>query len=414
MRLGTFYWLLISYVAVHCLVIIFYSHIDGVPLKNIVKSYYTALVPLTLYGLLMRYCHTRTIHPTVLALFFINLFVIPVSAIVAVKGFSFDPLQDLRISVNWLDADSALGAFRTIGPMAFIGSLAYWPAVRPGRARLLLAAMAILSLGSTAAAGGRLPLMCCIIAGAFFAIVRGKIWIALPFVVCAALVSAIITTRPDLFLSLPPLVERSLAPLNFSSASADELDQDLSGSNEWHKALRDQSLDYWLADTNSFWLGHGFKAWDASIPKDSDMGEVEIQHRLELAIQMGLTENMFSSITNIFGIVGLILYGGFLIHLCWLLYRGCRLAPIGTEARALCEFSLVSLLPYVLLAPFMGYIPGFDLIYWQLGVLAARSYLGRTEAGVAPVKQAEPEIPAFARPAFAQQTRGAQARLRLS
>jgi len=144
------------------------------------------------------------------------------------------------------------------------------------------------------------------------------------------------------------------------------------------------------------------------------MGEVEIQHRLELAIQMGLTENMFSSITNIFGIVGLILYGGFLIHLCWLLYRGCRLAPIGTEARALCEFSLVSLLPYVLLAPFMGYIPGFDLIYWQLGVLAARSYLGRTEAGVAPVKQAEPEIPAFARPAFAQQTRGAQARLRLS
>ena len=411
MRPGLFYWLLIGFVAVHCVVILFYSKIGGIPLKNIVKSYYQVLVPLILYGLLIRYCHVRTIHPTVRALFFINLFVFPVSAIVALKGWSFDPFEDYRIGISWLDADSALNSLKMFAPFVFIGSLAYWPAVRPGRARVLLAGMALFSLAGLAAAGGRLPLFCCILAGVFFAVARGKIWIAVPFVICAALVSAIITSRPDVFDSLPPLMQRSLSPLNFS-ISGDDSEDATTGSNEWHKALRDQSLEYWFYDTNSFWLGHGFKSWDPTIPKDADMGEIDIQHRVELAIEMGLTENMFSSITNIFGVAGLVLYSLFLGQMTFLLFKGCRLAPVGTEARALCEFSLVNILSAIVLAPFMGIAPGMEMIYWTLGILAARPYLAQLKAVKPAAEEPAPEIPAFARPAFAEQAASAPGRPR--
>jgi len=112
MSLGVWYWALLSFVAVHAVAILFFTHIQGLPLKNVIKSYYEALSPLILFGLLIRYCHVRTIHPTVLALFFINLFVIPVSLIVGLKGLSFDPFADYSVSVNWLDAESALSAFR--------------------------------------------------------------------------------------------------------------------------------------------------------------------------------------------------------------------------------------------------------------------------------------------------------------
>lgn len=407
---GVLYWLLVTFVAVHCVVILFYNKIGGVPLKNVIKSYYQVLTPLCLYALLFRYCHVRTIRPTVRALFFINLFVIPVSLFVMFKGYSFDPFGEMHISFAWLDSDTARTAVETYGPLGFIGGLAYWPTMRSGLGKAVLATSIVLSLGATASGGGRLPLFCCIIAGFFFAVARGKLWMALPFVFCTALVSAVITTRPDVYFSLPPLLERSLAVLNFSS-SADEVRDQSEGSNEWHNALRDRSLDYWTEDTTSFWLGHGYKSWDPSLTQQAENGTLDMDHQADIAVQMGRTENMFSSITNIFGLTGLILYGGFLIHLCWMLYRGCRLAPVGTEARALCEFSLVNLLPWVLLAPYMGITPGFTLIYWQLGVLAARPYLAQEKPARATVKAA-PEIPAFARPAFAERDSVAAHRLR--
>jgi hypothetical protein len=110
---------------------------------------------------------------------------------------------------------------------------------------------------------------------------------------------------------------------------------------------------------------------------------------------------------------GLVLYGAFLIHLCWTLYRGCRLAPVGTEARALCELSLVNLLPWVVLAPYMGNTPSFALLYWLLGVLAARPYLAQEKPARAAATPT-PEIPAFARPAFAERSSVGAHRLRPS
>jgi hypothetical protein len=135
------------------------------------------------------------------------------------------------------------------------------------------------------------------------------------------------------------------------------------------------------------------------------MGNVDIDHRIQLAIEMGYTENMFSSITNIYGVAGLVLYGGFLLHLLSMLFKGSKLSPPGSDARALCEFSLVNLLPAMILAGVMGYIPGLNLIYWGMGILAARPYLGPLglNAPAPAVQPPAPVIPAFARPAFASQ-----------
>jgi hypothetical protein len=230
-----------------------------------------------------------------------------------------------------------------------------------------------------------------------FAVVRRRVWVAIPVVMVAGVISAIITTAPNILFSFPPLIQRSLAPLNFSDTQT-EIQQGLVGSNDAHRELRDRSLAYWNEDTGSFWIGHGYKSWDPTLPKDADLNGVDFEHLEDLAIQMGLTENMFSSITNIFGLAGLLLYGCFLIRLAWLLYKACRICPPRSYARALCEFSLINLVAALVSCPFQGAVPGINLIYWQLGILAARPYL----ASNLPAKAAErPELPAFARPAFA-------------
>jgi len=401
MKPSFYYWALLGFVLVDCIVILFYSKIQGLPLKNIEKSYYQTIAPLILYGLLIRYCHVRTIRPTAIAIFFASLLVIPISAVVVLQGLSFDPFPDLHITFGFLDADSAIGLLRSAGPVLFTGCLAFWPTARTSREKLLLALGVIISLGGTVAAGGRLAVLCCLIAGIFFAFVRRKLWIAVPFALFSALISATISLNPDLYTSLPYLIQRSTAPLNFSTAGEDaNLEEE--GSNSWHKTIRDRSLVYWLQDAGSFWIGHGFKSWDPSISKGAEMGNVDIDHRIQLAVEMGYTENMFSSITNIYGVAGLVLYGAFLLHLMQMLFKGSKLSPPGSDARAFCEFSLVNLLPAIFLSPFMGYIPSLNLIYWGIGILAARPYLGLkgTAPDVPPPAQV---IPAFARPAFASQ-----------
>ncbi|HEX4086391.1 MAG TPA: hypothetical protein VHY22_15860, partial [Chthoniobacteraceae bacterium] len=163
-----------------------------------------------------------------------------------------------------------------------------------------------------------------------------------------------------------------------------------------------RSFPYWLQDTTSFWVGHGFKSWDPTIKSDPEgFDGATYEHMMDLAIQMGRTENMFSSVTNIYGLTGLILYLAFMIQLAWKLYRGSRRAPPGSYARALCEFSFVSLVPQILFCPFAGSALGINLFFFSLGIVAARPYLAASSAK--PFRGAAPELPAFARPAFAEQ-----------
>jgi hypothetical protein len=400
---GLAYWALLGFFVADCVIIMFYNKIQGSDLKSIEKSYFQTLVPLIVYGLLVRYCHTRTVWPTVKALFFTNLVVLAISTVTLLKGIDFEPFTDLRINIAWLSSDSAMGILRSTGPTLFIGCLAFWPAIRSGMPRFLLVLGLIVSAFGSMASSGRLAVFLCLAAGVLFAIIRGKLWIALPFVLFAALVSAIITSEPELLFSLPTLIQRPLAPLNFSDQGA-QMNDDLAASDNWHNDLRNKSLEYWLMDTNSFWLGHGFKSWDLTIPKDGPVEGVEYEHLLELAVEMGATENMFSSITNIFGMTGLLLYSWFLLYLAVTLFKGRKLSPHGSVARALCEFSLVNLIAALIMMPIAGYVPSLNLIYWQIGILAARPYLVKekpAKASVVAAAAAPKERPAFARPAYA-------------
>ena len=249
---------------------------------------------------------------------------------------------------------------------------------------------------ATLMSGGRLSFLLCVMAGVFFAVIRGKLWLCLPFLAMTAAFSAIISANPDIYFSMPQLIQRATAPFNFSIDGADTKEV-LQASDDWHKVLREQSIPYWMQDTTSFWLGHGFKSWDPNIPR-GDISGFDYEHFVDLAIQMGLTENMFSSVTNIFGLAGLILYAAYMLHIAWQLYKGSRRSPVASFGRAACEFSLVLLLSYLILAPYAGYAPAFPMLYWVLGVIATREYI--SEKG----KPSEaPLIPAFARPAFANQ-----------
>jgi hypothetical protein len=296
-----------------------------------------------------------------------------------------------------------MGILRMNAPYLVAASLAYWTVVRPGPGRIVLAAGVVIGVLGAVVSGGRLTMLLCLAAGLFFAAIRGKLWIALPLSLLTIILSLVLSTSSELMYSLPETAQRALTPLNFSDQGA-QMKEDISGSDEWHKTLRDRSIGYWMADTNSFWLGHGYKAWDYTMPTENVGSSAEFEHLVELAVEMGATENMFSSITNIFGLVGLILYGCFLLQMAIVLFKGTRVCPIGSDARALCEFSLVSLLGALVLCFWAGSVPNLNLMFWQLGVLAARPYLVGKLAPAAIEVAPVPEIPAFARPAFAQQT----------
>ena len=390
---GIFYKLLITFLCIHVVICMGYNHIEGNGLKNIVKSYYSALSPLVLFGLLNRYCHTRTVKPAVIAIFFATLIAVFFSVIVIFTGLNIEPFSELRVSIGWLNVMGAGFIIRYPAILLFTGSIAFWPAVRRGLPRFILGFAIFFSSIGVLESGGRLSLITCLCGALYFAMIRRRLRLALPVILVTATVSAVILVVPEVLYSLPPLVQRTLAPLNFSGEKT-EIQSTLEGSDEWHKTLRDDSIPYWFADTTSFWVGHGFKAWDYSL-SDPDAGTDigDFDRRKQLAIEMGITENMFSAITNIFGTVGLILYGGFLINLGWRLWKSMGLCPPRSAARALCEFSLVTLTAAIVSCALQGHTPGIELIFWQLGVLAARPYIcARVPAGQ--VQPAKP-LPSF-------------------
>jgi hypothetical protein len=370
---GLFYWLLIAFVIIHAVVIFFYSKVDNDPgIKNIVKAYYGAIAPLILFGMLMRYCNSKTVFRTVVIVFGISIVTTIISIIVFVLGIQANELTGLRISVGFTDALTAPGFLRGTGPSLFVTAIAFWPAARSNLYRALLAFAGVLGIVATLYGGGRTYLLSCIMAGLFFAVVRRRFWLALPVTLAVALAVGICTLKPEILYALPDTFQRTLTPLNFSGEKTD-VQSDTAISDQWHEELRSDSLAYWNYDTTSFFLGHGFKGWDESL---SDPSVDDFQARKLVAVQMGLTENMFSAITDVFGLAGLVLYMGFLIQLGGRLWKGRRLSPDGSVERAMCEFSFVSVVNSVVLAPLLGGVPGIGVVYWALGILAARPFLG--------------------------------------
>ncbi len=370
---GFFYWAVLVFVTVHAIVIYFYSKIGAEPgVKNIIKSYYGVLAPLVLFGMLMRYCNSKSVFRTIAVVFGVWIVTTIIALIVLMLGVEPADLTNLKINAGFLDAGDAPNFMRTSGPPLFITAMAFWPVARSNRYRILLAFAGLLGIVATLYGAGRTYMLICIMAGIFFSIVRRRIWLALPVVVVVAAAAGICTLKPELLYNLPVGIQRTLGPLNFSGQKTD-IQTDSAVSDQWHEDLRQDSLAYWNYDTTSFWLGHGFKGWDESL---TDPLVNDYVARKTVAVQMGLTENMFSAITNIFGLTGLILYGGFLLQLALRLWKGRQLSPVRSVERAVCEFSFVNLVNAVVLAPLIGRVPDISLVYWALGILAARPYLG--------------------------------------
>jgi hypothetical protein len=373
---GLFYWALLAFVIVHAIVIYFYSKINAEPgIKNIVKSYYGAIAPLVLYGMLIRYCDPKTVFRTVVILFGIWIVTTVIAIPVFLLGIEAPPLTELKINVDFTNADGAIGLLRWNGQSLFITAMAFWTAARSDRYRLLLVLVGALGIIATLLGGGRTCTFSCIVAGIFFAAVRRRLWLALPVIVLGAATVGICTVKPDILYSLPVTIQRSLTPFNFSETKT-QAQEDVSASDEWHESLREESIPYWTQDTTSFWVGHGFKGWDEYL---NDPSNAEIDLRRTIAIQMGGTENMFNAVTNIFGLTGLVLYGAFMLQLAVRLWKGRRLSPAGSVERAMCEYSFVNLVTCIGIAPLQGGVPNIILIYWALGVLAARRYLVEPE-----------------------------------
>lgn len=384
------YWCLLIYIAVQAIVIITYHRIEGdMESKSIYRAYYDALTPLIYFGLLVRYCQVRTVRPAIITLFFVSLFVCIAAMTSILLHFTVEPLSNLKITIGWLDGAGARLVLSTNGPQLLIGGLAFWPAAKKGHVKFLLGLGMMVGFFGTMVSGGRTPLGLCLLAFFIFAIIRRQGVFLIAGIFCVVTLSLAASSLPDIIEKLPELAQRSLAPLNFSEQNRTAIQDTLESSNQWHEELRERSIDYWLEDSGSFLLGHGFKNWQAAEYETVD--NMDYERLMTMAIEMGRTENMFSSITNIFGLAGLLLYAWFLGDLALKMYRVYRIAPKGSPERALCEFSLINLSCAMLFAPLIGTTPHLELVYWLLGILGARNYL----KGAVKPQKAEAQLPKF-------------------
>jgi hypothetical protein len=375
---GAIFWTLLGYFCLHAVIILIYSKIDNAPQpKNIIKAYYGAIAPLILYAMMLRFCKPRTVVQTGAILLGIYIVTSIIALIVAATGFELPYVQDLKLQVDFLNGEVSLIFLRGTGPAMFVWAIAFWPVARVDAYKVILAIAIALGAVGTLFGGGRATLGVCFLAAAFFAVARRKYWLAIPVVLILLIASAAVTTVPGFVDSLPTNIQRTLALLNFSE-NKNEIQSSLQGSDEWHQQLRSESIPYWMQDTVSFWVGHGFKSWDDSIVLMSAEGggNADLETVKQFAIEMGITENMFSAITNIFGLVGLLLYAAFLIQLTFRTWKARGICPPGSAERAFCEFSFVQVVTMVLMAPFAGGVPNISLLFCTFGVLAARNYIG--------------------------------------
>jgi len=191
------------------------------------------------------------------------------------------------------------------------------------------------------------------------------------------------TVDPEIMYSLPGNFQRALTPLNFSEEKT-EAQMTAVGSDQFHDRLRTDSVAYWTQDTTSFFLGHGYKSWDDSLDSAESL---DLDTQVRFAVEMGATETMLYSLLNIFGLAGVVLYGALLIYLAFSLWRARGRCPERSPERAICEFSFVLVATAILLSPLSGGFTGITIIYWLLGILAARPYIGMAESA-APVPAA--------------------------
>jgi hypothetical protein len=152
------------------------------------------------------------------------------------------------------------------------------------------------------------------------------------------------------------------------------------GSNVWHQDLVTGAWEASTKDMTTFIFGNGFKGWDDSIDMMMFTFGAAYESAVKMAVRMGAIETQFFSLLTIFGLIGVLLYYGFMIELLRRTLRVMKKCPEGSFGQSLCVFSASLLLVTLLVSPIGGAIPSYNILYWIVGCLAAEPYLARVNS----------------------------------
>lgn len=380
--LGLPFWALALYLVLHAALVVTHEKFtDPLALKNIVRGYYSVVAPLAFFSLLGFYCHPRTVKPVILALLGVMIATTVFAIPIWLFGLNLTLPEEIPVGFAWLDSNESGGVLRA-APILAVFAIALFPTARSLPRSWMIGGVFVLALLAATLSSGRLALASVMLVSVLFLGLNRKWGACALGALGVGMLVIVATNYPEWIDKLPKTAQRAISPMNLAHS---HLKDETSLSDRWHEELRKESFDYWTETWVTFLFGHGYGRWDSSLSGD-EMWHRDFDYAKKLAIQMGKTENVFSSITNIFGLTGLLLYAWFTFYLGKSLLHARSLAPPRSFEKAMCEVSIVYIAMFLILSPFAGGAPGWDLFYWQIGLLAARPLLAKSaeEAKIRP------------------------------
>jgi len=374
LRINWGFYCLLVYVFLHSIIIIIINRYEGeTQLKNIVKAYYQAGVPLFVLFLLFTQAASKSIRPVVIGLLCIYPITFCISIVVIFLQVDIPILSYPNSYFEWASKDG-VGYIRWSSLIFLPLALCMSACNRSNLFRVVYYGFALIALLGALVGGGRVALACCLFIICLWVLLQKNFFLI--GIGGAALVISLVTINvdPTLLNALPKTIQRALTPFVISQFQTNE-QQATALSDQWHTELRSESWAYWRETTPSTLAGHGFQGWNDAIDIKTFTGGVFYEEAKKMAIQMGRTERTFNSILVIFGAFGILLYYGLIL---FLLMRTTRLRALTQKhsfQRCMCEFSMISLLVVLVTSFHAGSIPGYNMVFWLFGILSCRDQI---------------------------------------
>jgi len=381
MNLGGFFYLTLIYVAFHTSFFMVDNYYGGdTQFKNIAKLYYSVLIPLGFLWLMDRYAEPNGISVALKLLIYSSLLFSIIGIAVTITGFSISLLCTDIMFFSWASNEMAIGYLRwTTLPILLLCFALYFMAATLIQKTLNTLAIGIFLVGMLLS-GGRIAALETLLFFVPWLAIRGekrKIYAGAWFfaIVFASLFTIGHTIDPQRLENLPESfqsVQRSLS-LFLPSEKSENLKME--GSDAWHKDLVIGSWNYAHNNFITMITGNGFKGWDDSIDISMFTFGAAYDFAVKIAIRMGQSETLFFSVLPIFGWLGVFLYYGFMFEMMRRYVKVRKICPAGSLARALCEFSFSYIFITMVVSPFGGAIPSYNMIFWIIGFIAAKPYM---------------------------------------
>ncbi|OAI42337.1 hypothetical protein AYO41_04395 [Verrucomicrobia bacterium SCGC AG-212-E04] len=353
-KLPIVFFLLVAYLLAH-LAVSLMAFRGGPGLGNISRAYMHALwAPLFGYAY-YRYGSTKNIQAGfrlfycaviirvafgLVNAYFDEVFIVPLI------NYSLDP-QDLRTSGNMLLILSGLACVASKGSVA-----------RVGHALVCLFASGIwLALGGSR---GQLVGTLAFIAAlcVFFR------WRVTFFVLATSvgIAFAFLNISPSVIEPLPYRLQRSLTAFMINAPLELDVQEDVKGSNLFRQVISAEGYDRWTSTTRTILVGTGMRPFDENYFANASRFELEVFTLLiQNAADVGAYETALWSILAVTGLVGAGLFVFLILSILM------RMVPVIPKLRVegygwVCvAWAAASLVCYLLLAPFGGGFPSFEL-----------------------------------------------------